>query len=72
MSGRLVYWRASLSANSFASLPPVEKNALLIDLGPSLMSFSASRTMAIVPCLPETWSTSPSCLVAAAMMRGWQ
>ena len=70
--GRLVYCRAILSANSFASEPPVEKNALLSDFGASFISRSASRIAAIVPCLPETWRTSPSWRVAASMIRGWQ
>ena len=34
-SGFFVYWRAALSANSFDSEPPVEKNALWIDFGAS-------------------------------------
>ena len=72
MSRFFVNWRAALSANSFASEPPVEKNTLFSDLGASSTSFFASRIAATVPCLPETCRTSPICRAAASAMRGWQ
>jgi hypothetical protein len=60
MSVFLVYWRAILKANSFASVPPVVKKTRSVERGDSVTSRSARSTRAGVVCRPETCVTLPS------------